>query len=125
MTGVALAHCILGKFLGVVCHCLPPINCIGCIKKRSWHISSNWLGICQVVENAVTHAVQGSTYQEITHVSTCSERSQMANNCKSQLHPVHTPTPHFLKIRLNIILSSTPGSPTWSLFQVSPPKPCI
>ena len=24
MTGTALAHCILGKFLGVVCHCFPP-----------------------------------------------------------------------------------------------------
>ena len=24
MIGVALAHCILGKFLGVVCHCFPP-----------------------------------------------------------------------------------------------------
>ena len=24
MTGIALAHCILGKFLGVVCHCFPP-----------------------------------------------------------------------------------------------------
>ena len=24
MTGVALAHCILGNFLGVVCHCFPP-----------------------------------------------------------------------------------------------------
>ena len=24
MTGVALAHCILGKFFGVVCHCFPP-----------------------------------------------------------------------------------------------------
>ena len=24
MTGVSLAHCILGKFLGVVCHCFPP-----------------------------------------------------------------------------------------------------
>ena len=24
MTGVALAHCILGKFLGVVSHCFPP-----------------------------------------------------------------------------------------------------
>ena len=25
MTGVALAHCVLGKFLGVVCHCFPNI----------------------------------------------------------------------------------------------------
>ena len=24
MTGMALAHCILGKFLGVICHCFPP-----------------------------------------------------------------------------------------------------
>jgi hypothetical protein len=33
----------------------------------------------------------------------------------SQLNPVHTPTSHFLKIRVNIILPSTPGSPQWSL----------
>ena len=33
----------------------------------------------------------------------------------SQLNPIHTLTPHFLKIHLNIILPSTPGSPQWSL----------
>ena len=26
MTGMALAHCLPGKFLGVVCHCFPPIT---------------------------------------------------------------------------------------------------
>ena len=34
----------------------------------------------------------------------------------SQLDPVHTPTSHFLKIYLIIILSSTPWSPHWSFF---------
>ena len=32
----------------------------------------------------------------------------------SHINPVHAPTIHFLKTHLNIILSSTPGSPKWS-----------
>jgi hypothetical protein len=32
----------------------------------------------------------------------------------SQLNPVHTPTSYFLKIHVNIIFTSTSGSPQWS-----------
>ena len=38
----------------------------------------------------------------------------------SQLDPVHTPTSHFLKIHLNIIPASSPGSPKWSVPPVFP-----
>jgi len=34
----------------------------------------------------------------------------------SQLHPVPKNPSHFLKVRLNVILPSTSGSPQWSLY---------
>ena len=34
---------------------------------------------------------------------------------RSQLNPVHTPTPQYVKIHHNIIFASKPGSPKWSL----------
>jgi len=44
----------------------------------------------------------------------------------SQLDPVHTLTSNVLKIRLNIIIQSTPFSSKWSLSLRFPqPKPCI
>ena len=34
VTGMALAHCIPGKFLGVVCHCFPPPSDVPTIAAR-------------------------------------------------------------------------------------------
>ena len=45
------------------------------------------------------------------HIHNCSPPCPIL----SQLDPVQTSTLHFLKIYLNIILPSTPGSPKWSL----------
>ena len=43
----------------------------------------------------------------------------------SKIDPVSTLTFHYLKIHLNIIVPSTPGSPRWSLSLSFPPKFCI
>ena len=43
-----------------------------------------------------------------------------------QIDSIHKPTSNFMKIHLNITLTSSPGSPKCSLsLRFSPPKPCF
>ena len=43
VTGMALAHCILGKFLGVVCHCFPPHNVY--VLSKNQHVRHSAIGL--------------------------------------------------------------------------------
>ena len=78
----------------------------------------------------LTYSMEQSPYGEANWFSASQEISRILwnpkvhyriHNCPppvpilNQLNPVHTPTYHLLKIHLNIILPSTPGSSMWSL----------
>ena len=41
-TGMALAHCILGSFLGVGCHCFPPPLDFRTFASRCLHVQATW-----------------------------------------------------------------------------------
>ena len=41
-TGMALAHCILGSFLGVGCHCFPPLLDVPTFACRCLHVQATW-----------------------------------------------------------------------------------
>ena len=41
-TGMALAHCILGSFLGVGCHCFPPHLDLPTFASRCVHVQATW-----------------------------------------------------------------------------------
>jgi len=84
--------------------------------KVKWHIILTYS-----VEQSPLEANRFSASQEIPRILWKSNVHYRIHECPSpvpvlsQLDPAHTLTSHFLKVHLNIILPSTPGSSKWSL----------
>jgi hypothetical protein len=80
-----------------------------------------YLLTCSLEQSLSSEAYRFSASQEIPRILWNPNFHYRIHKCPpplpilSQLDSVHNPTIYFLKIGLNIIFSSTPGSPKWFL----------
>ena len=100
MTSMALAHCFLGKFLGVVCHCFPPLY-IYIYTHIYIYILINY------------SAVAGECVCMMVHYRV--HNSRPFDPILSHISSVHALTSCFFNIPFNSIISYTLISSNWSL----------
>jgi hypothetical protein len=93
------------------------------LKRNSFYVfSDSPITITYSMEQYLSwQANRFSENQEIPHISRNAKIYYRIHKCPtsvpilSQFGPIHTSTSHFLKIHLNTIPPSTPGSSKWSL----------
>ena len=128
-----------GEFWFILVSDVDIYNCIGIIvpttlKMATWVAETCRWPLCNKITYLLTYLINYSMEQSPSWEANWFAASQVIprilwnpkvhyriHNCPSpvpilsQLDPVHTPTSHFLKIHLNIIIPSEPGSPQWSV----------
>jgi hypothetical protein len=112
---MALAHCILGKFLGVGCHCFPPPLDVSTFSARCLHVQRR--------ERAL--AGEGGTLRGREMFRQIPSTIRYPRNCRDLLHAAnlrHGTDGCFLYICFNIILSYKPRSSKWFSSQGPPTK---
>jgi hypothetical protein len=75
-TGLALAHCILGKFLGVGCHCFPPTSDVPTFSARCLHVQRRQRPL----------AAEGGTLRGREMFRLISSRIRLPRNSRDLLH---------------------------------------
>ena len=95
--------------------------CVGITERKSSRIFGLYLLTYSIEQSPSWEATRFSASQEIPRIVWNPKVYYRIHKCPPpvpilcQLHPVSTPTSHFLEIHLNIILPSTSGSPKWSV----------
>ena len=99
------------------------------------HVRYCWYVVACLLTSFLTSSMQQSPFWKANQCSTSQKIPRILWDPKvhycihkcpppvpilSQFDPVHTPTSHCLKVHLNIIISSRPGSSKWSLSLRSP-----
>ena len=68
-TGMALVRCILGKFLGVVCHCFPPLYVPPCPPLRKRSQRRKWELWARMLSGNFAEMTTSTSFRDLLHAA--------------------------------------------------------